>query len=168
VDKYVVDAGPLIHLDQIGQLRLLEKLPSLFIPTSVFMEIRHDTNSADLKTIRKWPHAKIVAVGKPGLKSLNPFIKRFSLQRGETDCIHLAFDLRPCTFLTDDLAARIAAEKLSIEVHGTVGIIAYAFRQRWLSLNQAEEALNRLYCQSSLFITYAIIENAILRLRETG
>ena len=75
-------------------------------------------------------------------------------------------DHPPCTFLTDDLAARNVAEKPGIEVHGTVGLISYAARRRWLTIPQAQDALNLLHERSSLFITYAIIESAIRALKD--
>ncbi len=163
----MIDAGPLIHLDQIGQINLLKRFPTLFIPSSVMIEIKHDTNSPDLKAIKKWANIKITHAPKSFPGSVDSLVKKFSLQIGEIDCIQLAWDIQPCIFLTDDLSARSAAEKLSIEVHGTVGIIAYAFRQKWLSLARAEDALNRLYHESNLFITYTIIEEALQRLRKS-
>ena len=40
VDKFVIDAGPFIHLDQIGRLELLTRLPSVLIPTGVVLELK--------------------------------------------------------------------------------------------------------------------------------
>lgn len=159
--KYVVDAGPLIHLDQINHLKILQKLPSIIIPSSVIQEIRHDTTQSEIKTIEKWNNVKIISSKQAAPDSARAVLKRFILQRGEIDCINLALEMSPCIFLTDDLSARQAAENLKLEVHGTVGIIAYAVGQRWLSIEEAEKALNLLYHQSSLFITYTIIEKAI-------
>ena len=162
VDKFVVDAGPFIHLNQISQLELLARLPVLLVPTGVLTELKEIRLR---KGVESWAHAQILTV-PPGALAV-PALKRVALDRGETECLALALNQSACIFLTDDLAARKAAEKLSIEVHGTIGIIAYAARCRWLTIPQAEEALTLLYERSSLFITYAIIETAINALRES-
>lgn len=167
MDRFIIDAGPFIHLEQIGQLKLLKKLSSLVLPASVAVEIRQGAATRSLKTIKSWPNIKIISVQRESLATLDALIEKAGLQVGETDCIQLCLKMRPCVLLTDDLSARITVEKLSIEVHGTVGIIAYAFRRKWLSLKKAEESLNLLYHRSSLFITYAIIEEAIRSLKNS-
>ena len=167
MDKYVIDAGPLIHMDQIGHLKILKKLPSLILPPSIIQEIKHDTISTELKSLETWPNIKIVSSSPHMHNQLNTIMKKFPLHRGEIDCLHLAIQLESAIFLTDDLAARNAAEKLRIEVHGTIGLITYAVRKKWLPLDKAEEALNLLYNQSSLFVTYAIVEQAISSLKKT-
>jgi predicted nucleic acid-binding protein len=156
-------------LDQIGHLKILKKLPSIFIPASVVQEIRHDTSSADLKSLEKWTNSKIISPSPKIHSQVDTIIRKFPLHRGEIDCLQLAMQLAMqldfCVFLTDDLSARKAAEKLKIEVHGTIGVIAYAVRQKWLSIEKAEYALNLLYHRSNLFITYTIIEQAVKSLK---
>lgn len=163
----MVDAGPFIHLDQIGHLTLLKRLPCLLIPASVLSELSMGGSQRPFQAVARWPNLKVIAVrnplSSPGMKPIG----RMALQRGELDCLSLACERHPSTFLTDDLAARTAAERLGIDVHGTVGLIAYGVRRRWLSSEVAQQALERLYHQSSLFITYAIIERAIHLLKES-
>lgn len=166
MDKFVIDAGPFIHLDQIGQLRLLKKLHRIFIPVSVSLEIKQGTSSTNLRAVKRWPNVEVISVRRRSVSIVDAIVDRAPLQRGEIDCIYLVQELHPCIFLTDDLSARITAEKLHMEVHGTVGVIAYSVRHRWLSIQSAEEVLDSLYHKSNLFITYAIIEEAIRRLKE--
>ena len=159
----MVDAGPFIHLDQIGHLRLLQRLPRLFVPPSVVQELTETRLN-----LARWPNVTVRASrGQPD-RALEAQRTRPSLHRGELDCLRLALELHPCIFLTDDLAARSVAEKLCIEVHGTVGLIAYGVTRQWLSVSVAEEALKALYHRSSLFITYTIIERAIQRVKEAA
>lgn len=165
MDRFVVDAGPFIHLDQIGQLEILKKFSTLFVPASVAAEITHESASSNLKTIKNWANIKIQPVYRGCVRRIINIVENSNLQRGEIDCIYLSLQMRPSIFLTDDLRARNTAEKLFIEAHGSVGIIAYSARKKWLSIKKAEESLNALYHTSNLFITYAIIENAIRRLK---
>jgi len=44
-------------------------------------------------------------------------------------------------FLTDDLDAREMGKKFGLEVHGSVGIIARAYRECLIDLKEAENAL---------------------------
>ena len=116
MDKYVIDAGPLIHLDQIGHLKIIKKLPLIFIPTNVIHEIKHDTNSIDLKSLEKWANIKIISPSPQISPQINTLIKKFP---------------------------------------------------EWLSIEKAEDALNLLHYQSNLFITYAIIEQAIRSIKNS-
>ena len=164
----MVDAGPFSHLDQIGHLALLKALPTILVPASVLSECSDQPTHRHLGAIRRWPNLEVVTVPIQPESPVARLRERATLQRGELDCLALARERQPCTFLTDDLAARRAAERLGLDVHGTVGLIAYAVRHRWLSLNAAEQALDRLYHRSTLFITYEIIAQAIRRLRESS
>lgn len=167
MDKFVVDTGPFIHLDQINQITLLRKLSFLFTPASVVLEIKKGNLTKGLKTIKNWANMKIISPHRKSITSpIDNIIKKSNLEAGETDCIYLAIENHPCIFLTDDLTARVTAQKLCIEVHGSVGIIAYAVKQKWLSIEKAIESLNQLYYHSNLFITYAIIENAVQSLKD--
>ena len=67
-------------------------------------------------------------------------------------------------FLTDDLDARDAGKPLGFEVHGSVGVIARAYREGLNDLERAKSALEDLYSISKLFVTKAIIEDAIKEL----
>lgn len=169
MDKFIVDTGPFIHLEQINQLKLLKSLPQVYIPSSIISEIKQgDKILNSLKGIKHWPNAKIAAVRRKSIGSKAKIIRAAGLQRGEIDCIHLALQIQQSILLTDDMRARITAERLSVEVHGSIGFIAYGFRREWLSFEEAERSLNLLYHRSSLFITYAIIEDAIRRLKSSA
>lgn len=163
----MVDAGPFIHLDQIGHLSLLKKLPVLLVPASVLSELSAEARPQHLWAVERWPNLTIIMVRKPLSQPALQRVGRSTLQRGELDCLSVAYERQPSTLLTDDLAARTAAERLGIDVHGTVGLIAYGVRRQWLSVEVAQQALERLYHQSSLFVTYAIIERAIQLLKES-
>ena len=169
MDKFVVDAGPFIHLEEINQLKLLKNLPQLYIPTSVISEIKRGAAaSGNLKTINRWPNVEILSAQRKAFLPKTGIIQKAGLQPGETDCIYLALEIPRCIMLTDVMKARATAEKLSIEVHGSIGLIAYGFRNKWLSLEEAERSFNLFYHLSSLFITYTIVEDAIRSLKKAA
>lgn len=166
MEKFIIDAGPFIHLSQIGEITLLEKFPSLYTPDSVISEINLG-EEVPIQKIHRWKNLKILRVREKTIPEIDVAIKDFGLHAAEREAIYLAHQLKPCIVLTDDLNARRACENLLIEVHGTVGIIAYAFHNKWLSFKRARQSLLFLYRKSSLFVTSAIIERAIEELRRS-
>jgi predicted nucleic acid-binding protein len=71
-------------------------------------------------------------------------------------------------FLTDDLAARNAAAELDVEVHGSIGIIVFAYSRRELSKSEAIDRMRTLQAETSLFITDAVVERGIALLEESS
>lgn len=114
--------------------------------------------------------AELVALGlgrEPHPADIEPFVSRERiehLQRGEQECLHLCRRLAVPILLTDDLAARDAARRLSITPVGSLGVIVRAFRLDRLSLEDAERLLRRLHEATTLFVTPAIVELAIEQL----
>jgi len=69
-------------------------------------------------------------------------------------------------FLTDGLDARTVAVKYNLQVHGTIGIILRAFRERIIDKKTAIEKVNELYAKSSLFITKDLVDNVVRAIEE--
>ena len=86
---------------------------------------------------------------------------KFVLDEGEIHALALCRKLGKNIFLTDDLDAREAGVSLGFEVHGSVGVIARAYRRGPVDLVEAKAALNDLYNVSDLFVARAIIESVI-------
>ena len=63
--------------------------------------------------------------------------------------------------MTDDLDARQVAKEYNLKVHGSIGIIMRAFRNKIISKDQAIEKIKELKVKSSLFITQDLINEAI-------
>ena len=92
-------------------------------------------------------------------------MQQFELQLGEAAAMALAMREKVKLFFTDDLTARIAAKRLGLEPHGTLGLLLRAFREKRLS---KEEAIRSLYAlrQTSLFITSDLIRWAVLEVKK--
>ena len=78
---------------------------------------------------------------------------------GEAEAIILAKRLKPDWFLTDDIEARIFANSLGIEVHGSVGTVLWSAGVGHLNYAESKEALDRL-SKTSLWISKDILSQA--------
>lgn len=105
---------------------------------------------------------------EPHPSDLESFIRTEQLgrlDRGEQECLCLCRRLGVSILLTDDLAAREAAQRLGITPVGSLGVIVRAFRLARVSLEEAEQLLRRLRDTTTLFVTPAIVDLAIEQLR---
>jgi len=160
----VADAGPLIHLTEIGCLRLLRIFDILNIPDEVWSE-----------TVEQGRVSQSDLVGLGGIQRhtlSDPEVVQFvhrnglkDLQKGECECLCLCEQVDVSVLLTDDLAVREAAKRLNLTPVGSLGIVVRAYRLGRISLIDAERHIASLYDVSSLFVTRAIVELASEQLR---
>jgi predicted nucleic acid-binding protein len=137
----VSNTGPLMHLSQANALDLIQMLGGIHIPSAVVTEVtRHVPSWASAPPA--WIHttplhpthaAQALAWEKAGL-----------LDRGEAEALALTQQLNADWFLTDDTAARVLATSLSIEVHGSLGIVLWAAATGHLDCTEAKAALHGL------------------------
>jgi predicted nucleic acid-binding protein len=165
VKSAVSDAGPLIHLKEIGFLLALQLFDEIHIPDAVWKEVIE--------------HGKVKGIDNSEIGNINrhtlnttltdAFIKDRGLQRlhtGEIECLFLCKQINVPIILTDDLSVRDTAKHLNITPVGSLGIIVKAYRVGNISLAQAEKFMLDLYEISSLFVTKTIVELAIEELHE--
>ena len=81
------------------------------------------------------------------------------LDAGEAEAVALARQLNAQWLWTDDAAARLFAQTLGLEVHGSLGIVLWAAALGHLNRADAEVALDRL-AQSSLWISARVLAEA--------
>jgi len=166
VNVAVVDSGPLIHLAEINALRLLQLFARLYIPDAVWSE------TVDARRIGQADLVRLGNVQRVTLPSdeLGPFVQKNNLgalQLGERECLWLCQKNNVSTLLTDDLAVRDTAKRLNLIPVGSLGIVVKAFRMRQISLAEAEHSIADLDQSSSLFVTRAIVELAIVQLHQS-
>jgi predicted nucleic acid-binding protein len=87
------------------------------------------------------------------------------LNVGEAEAISLARQLGADWLLTDDAAARLLAQSLGLEVHGSLGVVLWAAAEGHISYLEGEEILNRL-AASSLWVSASVILEAKEALRK--
>jgi predicted nucleic acid-binding protein len=125
-DAWVVNASPLIALAHAGQLELLEKLPvELVVPEAVAEEILAGPDDPARRALASgWGPRRGAAVPQN--------IAEWSLGKGESAVLALAFELK-ATAVLDDHNARRCAKALSVPVIGTFGVIIRAKKQGLIS-----------------------------------
>lgn len=160
----VADAGPLIHLYEIDHLDLLRLFSAVHIPDLVWREA---TGSGRV------PEAVLqgltCCIRHPETASQEPEDSLSSqLHGGERAALHLCAELGVPLLLTDDLAAREVAQQRGVTPVGSVGIVAKSYLIGNITLAEAESALGRLYDTSTLFVSRAIVEQAMSILRQSG
>jgi predicted nucleic acid-binding protein len=162
----VADAGPLIHLYEVGRLPLLGVVfPLIHVPQAVWDEstTAGRVPERDLELAAAFQRHLIAQEQVARVAALP---EAAGLHRGELESLALCQATKAELLLTDDLAARRAAQLMSIRPVGSLGVIVRACYLGRLSLSEAEEAVERLYSVSTLFVSRTIVDLAIAQLRQ--
>jgi predicted nucleic acid-binding protein len=145
----VVDAGPLIHLDELACLDLLADFSPLIAPDAVWVEVRRHRPHVEHGSIKG---LQIVSVIWPFSQQLAVLADTLDLASGETSALAIAERYGLRMLLTDDAAARLAGESLGLRVHGTIGIVVRSIRRGLRSRDKVVEILRTLRERSTLHI----------------
>jgi predicted nucleic acid-binding protein len=117
----VSNASPLIALQQIGHLQLLEQLfGAVLIPPAVAREV------APTVALPAWIGQQVLT------QPVGPKILGASLGPGESEAISLALETRARLIMLDDRPARRLAQALHLSIIGTLGILLAAKRRQLL------------------------------------
>jgi predicted nucleic acid-binding protein len=149
----VLDAGPLIHLDELGAVHLLSGFSKLLVPTAVWTEAKRHRPTLQLEAI---PEA-LVQDPADGRWAATTLVSGSHLHVGELAALSLLHELGGGLLLTDDDAARAAAEALGFSAAGTLGIILRAVRRGQISSNQARDIASRLSAESTLHLSRKVL-----------
>ena len=157
--RVICDAGPIIHLDEINCLNLLHDFEEIILPLSVEREIavhRPSALTASSLTVKR--PAESLDIGE----KLHALCQIFSLDAGETESLVLMESHPTAIFLTDDAAARLVADQMKFEVHGTIGILLRSIRRAQKKPEEVLQILADIPKTSSLHIKHSLL-NEILR-----
>jgi predicted nucleic acid-binding protein len=158
----VSDAGPVIHLDELDSLDLLRGFHSVVMPREVWEEIMRNRPGIILSAIPNGVVSDAPADCSPQLTVLSDSL---ALDAGERAALRLMEQQKNAVFLTDDAAARLAAESLNVRVHGTLGIIVRSIRMQFRSREQVLEILTSLPHRSTLYISVELLGDVISRVQ---
>ncbi len=157
IGRLVLDAGPIIHLDEIGCLNLLSDFEPL-VPESVWKEVEHHRPSAFKKTGVSFIKT---TVGTEKAERVHILSHAFNLDAGEKEALSLCIQHPGSILLTDDTAARLAAKSLNIRSHGTIGILLRAIRRNQLKPIEVIRFLEQIPSTSTLFIKKSFLNEII-------
>lgn len=118
--RIVADTGPILHLHEAGALHLFPLIGEIYLPPLVTAELRSFDSALPPKFVK--PHSLSSTAQKRALE----WERAGLLHGGEAEALALALELKPDWFLTDDAAARLTAESLNVEVHGSIGVLLWA------------------------------------------
>lgn len=154
----VADAGPLIHLDELDSLDLLD-FSEILVPAAVWNEVaRHRPMALANRQVHLCRQTEIRA--SPQVQTLTPV---FGLHQGEREALSLCLSHPGAMLLTDDAAARLAADSLGIAAHGTLGLIVRSVRRKLRTAEQALQLLADVPDRSSLHIRPSLLEQTLRR-----
>ncbi len=161
VQTVILDAGPLIHLDELGCLSLLRSFQKILVPAAVWAEVdRHRPSALRNNTVRftKSPPPD----SSPALIAL---CEAFNLDTGEREALSVCFQEPQSILLTDDAAVRLAAKASGIRAYGTLGIVVRAIRRKLLTPAEVISLLEQVPAQSTLFIRKSLLREIIEKVK---
>ena len=159
--EVVCDAGPIIHLDELDCLSLLNNYNAILIPSQVWQEITHHRHGALRNSDLSLQEVDVTISSHSTFQIL---VRSLSLDLGEQAAFSLMQTHPDAIFLTDDAAARLAALTLGYRVHGTIGILLRAIRRKQKTKGEVIAILRNLPNQSTLHIRSQLLEEIIGRL----
>ncbi len=154
--RVISNTGPLLHLSEAQALDLLKLMGEIYIPKAVDLEMAQH-NAA--WRIRRPTWVVIGTLVAPYNAEAAAWQQAGLLDAGETEAIALARQIRADWLLTDEAAARLFAQALGLEVHGSLGVVLWAAATGYLLRVEAEATLDRL-ARSSLWISSSVLAEA--------
>ena len=163
IPKIILDAGPIIHLDEIKCLHLLLDFRKLLVPDAVWEEA--ERYRPDIFKNCNIPFEKIVFTENKSAY-ISELCNAFNLDAGETHAISLCIMNPDSIFLTDDAAARLAAKSIGIRAYGTIGVLLRAIRKEQLKPDEVIKKLEDIPLKSTLFIRKKLLQETIEIIRK--
>ena len=164
--EVVCDAGPLIHLDELGALDLLADFSKLWVPEEVCREVETHRPAALTNPAIEIQLLTVETSSSPLFRTV---VRTLSLDRGEEAALSCMEAHPEALLLTDDAAARIAAKSLGYRAHGTIGVLLRAIRREQREHKAVVGILRSLPVVSTLHMRKSLLEEIIEQVeRENG
>lgn len=154
----VCDAGPLIHLDELGCLDLLGGFSYVLVPEEVRHEVeRHRPTALDQRAVE----LQFRTVEISSAATFEALVRTLGLARGEQAALSQSLQRPRSVLLTDDAAARVAARALGIRAQGTIGVLVRAIRWGQRTRDEVLEVLRSVPRVSTLHIRPSLLDDVI-------
>lgn len=158
----IADAGPLIHLDELDALSLLADFEQVLVPEAVWQEIEYHRPAA----LQRMASVLLRKTSPPTSPIIDALVSMFTLHLGEKEALTCCLSYPDSLLLTDDTAARMAAQNLGIRAHGTVGLLIRAIRRQLRTKAEALQLLADIPRRSTLHIRPAFLAAVIRDVEE--
>jgi predicted nucleic acid-binding protein len=159
----VLDAGPLIHLDELGRLSLLAGYREVLLPDIVEREARKHRPKIQIDSI---PGLVRVSSQPAVAESMLELAAEFGLHAGELAAISALKGHHGDCLLSDDTAARAMAEAIGFQVRGTVGLILRGWQRKQISKADARDLLKALPKRSTLHLHSELLARVLRQLND--
>lgn len=161
----ICDAGPIIHLDELGCIELLADHARVLVPDAVWKEAERHRPGFARTTAVPWERLTPIREPSPMIESLT---RTMGLHAGKAEALQVALDNRDGLLVTDDAAARLAATCLGLRVHGTVGLLVRSIRRGINSTDEVLKLLRAIPTRSSLHLNKTLLDEVIARVQGEG
>jgi len=152
----VIDTVPIIHLIEINGLKVLEIFDHILIPKTVIDELGIKGKFNE-KMLPKKISTKITTLDKKIIAHSKKIVSKYKLSKVDSTVLSTAISRKLKLIITDDLELRDISQKFGLIPIGSIGIILRAYRENIIDKRTAKNLLDKLYKQSSLFITKELI-----------
>ena len=155
----VADAGPLIHLAELGALDVLRDF-ALYVPDAVWEEVaRHQP---DVFSFDGFNFTRVT--GPEPSTELRTIAQALTLDRGELEALAFLERMPHAMFLSDDAAARLAAEEHGYRVHGTLGLLIRSVRRGHRPAQEILKLLKDIPKRSTLHLRADLLTSIVRQL----
>jgi len=156
----VFDTGPLIHLHEIAQLKIIISIfKTIQIPEQVVREI---TNDPIISFIQQHSEKIIIhPISEPDLFATKDAYSNFRLHLADLAVLILLNINTDAFAATDDLALRRAVESTGRTVVGTIGLLFRAKTLQLIDKIQLSQLINQVFDDSTLYLNSAF-KNRVL------
>ncbi len=150
-DIWVVNASPLISLDQIGCVYLLARLArEVIIPRGVIEEVGR--GRTPLEPARLGVHSAVAVI------AVHPQVAAWDLGVGESEVLSWAMAAPGAVAILDDRAARLCAATLGVRTRGTLGVVLDAKKAGFV--DAAAPLIEKLRA-AGLYLSEALVKDAL-------
>ena len=161
----VSDTSPILGLSAIGLLSLLKsQFETIFIPHAVLEELKVETNFRGTTSIQQ---ALKDGWLKPCEIQNKPLAQALSLEldKGESEAIALAVDLKIQMLVMDESMGRERARAMGLQTIGVLGVLLNAKKHKQIkSIKKAMESLRQ---EVGFFISDDLFEQVVKAAGET-
>jgi predicted nucleic acid-binding protein len=158
----VADAGPLIHLDELSALDVLSDYTSVLVPNAVWLEVQQHRPQALLQI-----NVKLIRQAtQPVSDRVKAMAALYTLHHGEREALELCLTHSVDLLITDDTAARLAANNMNIVTHGTLGLLIRSVRQKLREPSEVLALLAAIPEKTTLHIRPSLLNEVIAQVAD--